>query len=74
MRTRLASALLLLAACGGPLRSAHLSEPAVTDDGTVYWLEMRAREHGPNEVRVIMGPRGARPVCVRARPEDVAAR
>lgn len=63
-----------LVGCGtGRLRDAHLSDPVVTADGTVWWAEHRARERG-NEVRVIMCQRGARPVCVRIRPEDAPPR
>lgn len=66
--------ILTVAGCGGGLREAHLSDPVVTDDGTVWWAEHRASERGSNDVRVVMCQRGSRPVCVRVRPVDAAAR
>ena len=63
--------LCCLPACGGnPLREANLSEPVVTDDGTVWWAEHRAREYGDNDTRIIMCRRGETPVCVRTRPHE----
>lgn len=66
--------MLILANCGtGRLREAYLSNPIVTPDGTVWWAEQRVGERA-NDTRVIMCERGARPVCVRLRPEDVSPR
>lgn len=67
--------LATLPACGaGALREAHLSDPVVTDDGTVWWAEHRAHARGDNQTRVIMCRRGERPVCIRVQPVDGSAR
>lgn len=62
------------AGCANELREAHLSDPVVGQDGTVWWAEHRAHERGANATRVIMCRRGERPVCVRVRPVDSGAR
>lgn len=78
MRRHLIVGLVLatLPACGaGALRESHLSDPVVTDDGTVWWAEHRAHARGTeNRTRVIMCRRGERPVCIRVQPVDGSAR
>lgn len=84
MRSGLLAALLLASGCawvasaalgcGGALRQADVTPPAVTEDGTVWWLDMRAAARGSNDVHVIMCRRGERPVCVRVRPENAPPR